>query len=131
MDVRVRICREPPGVWSVSFPPGSRTTEFRDLTASLDFAMHKCRAAPALIELFSDGLYIGVPQQEGWPHQLCPPVRSGGSAAALSARLAAIGCGIRRIGWRLIPRRRPAGTVPRHTDAPPGPPRTAADLDQG
>jgi hypothetical protein len=76
MDVRVRICREAAGCWSVSFPPDRSAVEFDELADSLAYAKRRCGAAPALVELFSDGIYVGVSQPEGWPHQLCPSVRS-------------------------------------------------------
>jgi hypothetical protein len=100
MDIRIRICREP-AAWSVSFPPCRCTLEFGELAEALEHAKKECGAAPALIELFSDGMYIGVSQDAGWPHRLCVPARPAGRGAALSARVADIGRGLRRRAERL------------------------------
>jgi hypothetical protein len=128
MDFRIRICREPAGgVWSVSFPPGSRTVEFSDLATGLAFAKRECRAAPALIELFSDGLYIGVPQPEGWPHELCPPAESAGMLSGLSAKLSKIGRCLRRIVQHRQAERYVAGGAPvRRAGNPASRPRRRA-----
>jgi hypothetical protein len=91
MDVRVRICGEAAGCWLVSFPPDRRAVEFEELADGLAYAKRRCDAAPALIELFSDGIYVGVPQSEGWPHQLCLPAQSTAGTAGFVAKVAAFG----------------------------------------
>jgi hypothetical protein len=91
MDVRVRICREAAGYWSVSFPPDPRAAEFDELADGLAYAKNRCDAVAALIELFSDGIYVGVPQPEGWPHQLCLPASSMPGTAGLAVKIATFG----------------------------------------
>jgi hypothetical protein len=62
----------PPGDWTVH-GLGNRPVAHRPtLMASLDHARRECSAAPATIELFLDGLYAVVQQEEGWPRPLVP-----------------------------------------------------------
>lgn len=74
MDLRLQIHhRDPVGTWSITGLPGQSVAEFEDLSEGLEYAKRRCASAPAVIELFVDGLYLVVYQEQGWPHQLCRP----------------------------------------------------------
>jgi hypothetical protein len=40
------------------------------MSTSLEYARSECRAAPATIELFVEGLYVVIHQERGWPRQI-------------------------------------------------------------
>lgn len=72
MSLRLQIRREKTGPWSLTGLPHHRAAvEFDNLAEGLDYAERQCDAAPAVIELVSDGIYVAVSQEEGWPHRLC------------------------------------------------------------
>ncbi len=76
MELRLRICREATGAWSLTGLPRQPLVEFTNLAAGLDYARRECDAAPALIELFSDGIYVVASQKQGWPRPLCRPAKA-------------------------------------------------------
>jgi hypothetical protein len=84
MCLHLQICCNDDGKWSITGLPDHEAIEFADLGEGLQFAKRKCASAPALIELYSNGFYAAVSQEEGWPHQICRPVsyRRGGSRPA-------------------------------------------------
>jgi len=73
MDLRLQVYRDPVGTWSIKGLPAQSVAEFEDLSEGLEYAKRGCASAPAVIELFIDGLYLVVYQEKGWPHQLCRP----------------------------------------------------------
>jgi hypothetical protein len=99
-DIRVQIRREAAGLWSVTFPPDHRSTAFCELADGLAFAKRACEGGPALIELFSDGIYLGVSQPEGWPQQLCRPSNCQGPVSRIASKLAAFGRWLRPCAHR-------------------------------
>jgi len=78
MSFLLKIHHGKSGPWLLTGLPSRRPAEFADLAACLDYAQAACRSAPATIELISDGIYVAVSQEDGWPQQLC---RSPGVAA--------------------------------------------------
>jgi hypothetical protein len=75
VGVRLQICYDNRGQWSVHGLPPQPTRNLPSLSAALDHARRQCGAAPATIELMIDGFYAVVHQEEGWPRQLVgPPV---------------------------------------------------------
>jgi hypothetical protein len=70
MSLRIKICREVGGSWSVDGLSPVPVSDFPSLTASLDYAREACDAAPAAIELYVDGMYIVAHQERGWPKSL-------------------------------------------------------------
>jgi hypothetical protein len=73
MDFRLQVYRDPLGTWSIKGLPAQSVAEFEDLSEGLEYARRGCASAPAVIELFIDGLYLVVYQERGWPRQLCRP----------------------------------------------------------
>jgi hypothetical protein len=73
MTLRLQICRDGRGIWSVHGLSPQRATHFSSLPASIDYARRECAEAPAMIELMVDGLYVVVHQESGWPRQLVAP----------------------------------------------------------
>jgi hypothetical protein len=71
MGLRVRICRDVFGTWSVHGLSPLPLAHLPSLSAAFDHARRKCGAAPATIELLIDGFYVVVHQQAGWPR---PPL---------------------------------------------------------
>jgi hypothetical protein len=71
MSLRLRICRDICGTWSVHGLSPLPVAHLPSLSASLDYARRECAAAPATIELLIDGFYAVVHQEEGWPR---PPL---------------------------------------------------------
>jgi hypothetical protein len=71
MRLRLRICRDVCGAWSVHGLASPPAVNLPSLSASLDYARRECAAAAATIELLIDGFYAVVHQEEGWPH---PPI---------------------------------------------------------
>jgi hypothetical protein len=118
MPLRLQIRRDISGPWSLTGLPRQRAVEFDDLAAGLEYAERQCGSAPAIIELISDGIYVAVSQEEGWPHRLCrsPASRhlsAGGSGTLPAARLARLGDLLRRCALRCgIPCRRTTGHRP-------------------
>jgi hypothetical protein len=72
MGLRLKICRETCGAWSVRGPSLMSVSTLPSLSASIEYARKACNAAPATLELFVDELYIVVHQERGWPRQLVP-----------------------------------------------------------
>lgn len=101
MSLNLQIRRGTSGAWSLTGLPRHAAIEFDDLAEGLDYAKRHCAAAPAVIELFSDGIYVAVSQEAGWPHRLCRSVTSRGGNAAVAAepdasRFAGIGVWLKR-----------------------------------
>jgi hypothetical protein len=72
MDLRLQIRHcDQAGIWSIKGLPGQSVAGFENLSEGLEYAKRECASAPAVIELFVDGLYLVVYQKRGWPHQLC------------------------------------------------------------
>ena len=72
-QIHIRFSRGSKGEWLVDGLPREPARQFGTLVAAYDYAKQACAAQPALIELFSDGLYATAHQDEGWPHRLCRP----------------------------------------------------------
>jgi hypothetical protein len=81
--LRLKICRDIWGTWSVQGLSPLPVLHLPSLSASLDYARHECAAAPAIIELEIDGFYVVVHQEDGWPR---PPLALSGSLVADHAR---------------------------------------------
>jgi hypothetical protein len=71
--VRLQICHDGCGTWSVCGLSPKPATDLPSLSASIDYARRECREAPATIELMIDGFYAVIHQEEGWPRQLLAP----------------------------------------------------------
>jgi hypothetical protein len=98
MDLRIKICRDVWGTWSVDGASFPTVSNLPSLSASIDYARRQCDAAPATIELYVDGVYIVAHQEHGWPKALvasqtsrCRPVatRPDPGRAPLWSRLVA------------------------------------------
>jgi hypothetical protein len=70
MCLRIEICRNVRGTWSVHGPSPVPVSDLPSLSASIDYACQACHAAPATIELYVDGMYIVAHQERGWPKAL-------------------------------------------------------------
>ena len=70
MSLRIKICRDVGGTWSVHGPSPVPVSNLPSLSASIDYARRACNAAPATIELYVDGMYIVAHQERGWPKAL-------------------------------------------------------------
>jgi hypothetical protein len=70
MSLRIKICRDVGGTWSVHGPSSVPVSDLPSLSASIDYARQTCNAAPATIELYVDGMYIVAHQERGWPKGL-------------------------------------------------------------
>ena len=70
MCLRIEICRDAAGTWSVHGPSLVPVSDLPSLSASIDYARQACNAAPATIELYVDGMYIVAHQERGWPKAL-------------------------------------------------------------
>ena len=73
MSLRIKICRDVGGSWSVHGPSPVPVSDLPSLSASIDYARQACDAAPATIELYVDGMYIVAHQERGWPKALVTP----------------------------------------------------------
>ncbi len=85
MTLRLKICRDVWGTWSVHGLSPIPVAHLPSLSASLDYARRECSAAPATIELLIDGFYAVVRQEEGWPRQLVTPGAAPPCPLALNA----------------------------------------------
>ena len=70
MSLRIKICRDVGGSWSVHGTSPVPMSHLPSLSASIDYARKACNAAPATIELYVDGMYIVAHQERGWPKAL-------------------------------------------------------------
>jgi hypothetical protein len=70
MSLRIEICRDAGGSWSVHGASLVPVSDLPSLSASIDYARQACNAAPATIELYVDGMYIVAHQERGWPKAL-------------------------------------------------------------
>jgi hypothetical protein len=70
MSLRIKICRDAWGTWSVAGPSSLPVSNLPSLSASINYACKQCDAAPATIELYVDGMYIVAHQERGWPKAL-------------------------------------------------------------
>src|SRR5436309_13939597 len=70
MSLRIKICRDVGGTWSVHGLSSVPVSNLPSLSASIDYARQACNAAPATIELYVDGMYIVAHQERGWPKAL-------------------------------------------------------------
>ena len=70
MSLRIKICRDVGGTWSVHGLSPVPVCDFPSLSASINHARQACNAAPATIELYVDGMYIVAHQERGWPKAL-------------------------------------------------------------
>jgi hypothetical protein len=70
MSLRLKICRDIWGMWSVEHLTPVPVSHFPSLSAAIEYARKACGAAPATIELFVEGMYLVVHQERGWPRQL-------------------------------------------------------------
>lgn len=70
MSLRIKICRDVGGTWSVHGASPVPVSDLPSLSASIDYARQACDAAPATIELYVDGMYIVAHQERGWPKAL-------------------------------------------------------------
>jgi hypothetical protein len=69
--LRLKICRDRWGTWSVHGLSPLPVAHLPSLSASFDYARRECAAAPATIELEVDGFYAVIHQEDGWPR---PPI---------------------------------------------------------
>jgi hypothetical protein len=124
MDLRLQICRDQGGPWSVKGLPRQSVAEFEELSQCLEYAKRECAAAPAMIELFTDGLYVAAFQERGWPRPLCRPggvprAKFGTTANPVRAsKFAQIGDRLRRCAdcfdiRRWLPFQQKSGPTPR------------------
>jgi hypothetical protein len=58
------------GMWTLTGAAGKEALHFCDLPDAVEFARKEARGGEADIELWADGLYMFVHQEEGWPHCL-------------------------------------------------------------
>jgi len=100
MSWRFQIRHEIGGPWSLSGLADRQSVEFDELGASLAHAKRECAAAPALIEVICDGVYVAAYQSEGWPHALCRSAGSGGQRRRHLALRLVVGW-VSRHRWRL------------------------------
>jgi hypothetical protein len=70
MSLRIKICRDVGGTWSVHGLSLVAVSDLPSLSASMDYARQACNAAPATIEMYVDGMYIVAHQECGWPKAL-------------------------------------------------------------
>jgi hypothetical protein len=70
MCLRIEICRDDGGTWSVHGASSVPVSDLPSLSASIDYARQACNAAPATIELYVDGMYIVAHQERGWAKAL-------------------------------------------------------------
>jgi hypothetical protein len=73
VTLRLQICYDLGGSWSVHGLSAQPTTHLPSLSASVDYARRECAGAPATIELMVDGFYAVVHQENGWPRELVAP----------------------------------------------------------
>ena len=73
VTLRLQICYDLGGSWSVHGLSAQPTINLPSLPASIDYARRECAGAPATIELMVDGFYAVVHQENGWPRQLVAP----------------------------------------------------------
>jgi hypothetical protein len=73
MSLRIKICRDVWGTWSVHGPSSMPVSHLPSLSASIDYARKQCDAPPATIELYVDGVYNVAHQERGWPKALAAP----------------------------------------------------------
>ena len=90
--LRLQICDDSRGAWSVHGLSPQPATHFASLSASIDYARRECADAPAIIELMVDGFYAVVHQESGWPRLLVapetePPLDTARGADSRSLRL--------------------------------------------
>src|SRR5262249_54853669 len=67
LGLRLKICPDLWGTWSVHGLSPLPVSHLPSLSASFDYARRKCAAAPATIEVEIDGFYAVVHQEDGWP----------------------------------------------------------------
>jgi len=96
MDLRLQVYRDPVGTWLIKGLPAQSVAEFADLSEGLEYAKRECASAPAVIELFVDGLYLVVYQEKGWPRQLCRPAGNWSTGVRRTAKFVQIGNRLRR-----------------------------------
>ena len=70
MSLRIKICRDVGGTWSVHGPSLAAVSDLPSLSASIDYARQECNAVPATIEMYVYGMYIVAHQDCGWPKAL-------------------------------------------------------------
>jgi hypothetical protein len=87
MGLRVRICRDIWGTWSVYGLSALPAAHLPSLSASLDYAREQCGAAPATIELLIDGFFAVIYQERGWPRRILAPEVVPAPPRRLGARL--------------------------------------------
>jgi hypothetical protein len=66
------------GVWTLTGTVGKKPTQFCNLPAALEVARKDAGGEEADLELWAEGLYIFVHQENGWPHCLCVRAPEGG-----------------------------------------------------
>src|SRR5439155_8266445 len=76
MSLRLQICRDVWGTWSVHGLSPLPVAHLPSLSASIEYARRECAAAPATIELSGDGFYAVVHQERGWPRRLIASARA-------------------------------------------------------
>ena len=70
MDLRLKICRDGSGDWSVLGLSAFPVEHLSSLSEAIAYAREECAAAPATIELMIDGFYAVIHQERGWPRRL-------------------------------------------------------------
>jgi hypothetical protein len=81
IDLHLKTCHDACGTWSVHGLSPEPVSQLPSLSASIEYARSACDGAPATIELFTDGWYIVVHQERGWPR----PLLTAGTRRAHSA----------------------------------------------
>ena len=68
---RFSLRRTAAGAWTLTGALSDECVQFDDLPTALSFARADAEAGESDIELWIEGLYIFVHQDEGWPHPIC------------------------------------------------------------
>jgi hypothetical protein len=105
MTLRLKICRDLWGTWSVHGLSPVPVSHLPSLPATLEYARKECAAAPATIELLIDGLYVVINQERGWPRQVLAPETNRLPPAAAKADLNGRSVWLRFLAWLRGPRR--------------------------
>jgi hypothetical protein len=71
---RFTVCRrDDSDDWTLDSDGEAADHGFPTLPAALDYAREASDAEPSTIEIWVDGFYICVHEEQGWPRQICPP----------------------------------------------------------
>jgi hypothetical protein len=65
--------REDSGDWRLDGTKDTVPHRFPSLDTAIDYARRDSDAEPATIEIWVEGMYICVQQEQGWPERICAP----------------------------------------------------------